>query len=69
MTKVKLSAYEQERLANIKQNRELLLSLNLVGDSAIPLVESGGQRRIVNKSKTRAKRSADDDEADDGGAW
>ncbi|KAJ2813564.1 hypothetical protein H4S07_000593 [Coemansia furcata] len=70
MTKTKMSAYEQERLENIKQNRELLLSLNLVGDSAVLLGESAGQRRIVNKSKTRAKRSADDDEAeDDGGAW
>ncbi|KAJ2872641.1 hypothetical protein GGH93_003862 [Coemansia aciculifera] len=67
-----MSAYEQERLENIKQNRELLLSLNLVGDSAGLLGESAGQRRIVNKSKTKAKakRSADDgEEEDDGGAW
>ncbi|KAJ2489600.1 hypothetical protein IWW37_003880 [Coemansia sp. RSA 2050] len=67
MTKTKLSAYEQERLENIKQNRELLLSLNLVGDSAVVLGEPAGQRRIVNK--TKHKRSADDEEGDDGGAW
>ncbi|KAJ1661597.1 hypothetical protein GGF38_003545 [Coemansia sp. RSA 25] len=73
MAKAKISAYEQERLENIKQNRELLLSLNLVGisDSVYPLgSEPAGQRRIVNKAKRSANSRAEkDDNDDDDGAW
>ncbi|KAJ2891916.1 hypothetical protein IWW38_003419 [Coemansia aciculifera] len=71
MTKTKLSAYEQERLENIKQNRELLLSLNLVGisDSTSSLLGETpkGQRRIVNKNKRTTPDN--DSDADDGGNW
>ncbi|KAJ2746798.1 hypothetical protein GGI20_001029 [Coemansia sp. BCRC 34301] len=65
-----MSAYEQKRLENIKQNRELLLSLNLIGSDSVGMLgEPVGQRRIVNKAKSKSKRNDDGDEADDGGSW
>ncbi|KAJ2161119.1 hypothetical protein GGF46_001708 [Coemansia sp. RSA 552] len=54
MTESKVSEYERERLETIRQNREFLVSLNLVGDDAVTVLEGGAQqRKIVVKDKKR----------------
>ncbi|KAJ2772554.1 hypothetical protein IWQ56_001328, partial [Coemansia nantahalensis] len=61
MTKARVSEYEQERLDNIRQNQELLVALNLVGENAVTL-SAGPARKISAAKRTHA---AQDDE--DGG--
>ncbi|KAJ1723600.1 hypothetical protein LPJ61_005811, partial [Coemansia biformis] len=70
MTKTRVSAYEQERLDNIRQNHELLVSLNLVGDAAVTLSSEGAgapRKIVVARAAARSIGSRDDDAEDDGG--
>ncbi|KAJ2345700.1 hypothetical protein GGF43_005156, partial [Coemansia sp. RSA 2618] len=73
MPTAQVSEYEKQRLENIRQNRELLVSLNLVGDdSAIASSESAStKRRIVvkNKAKPRGTQDTDTNNNNDDGEW
>ncbi|KAJ2081354.1 hypothetical protein H4R24_002412 [Coemansia sp. RSA 988] len=72
MTKAQISEYEQQRLETIRQNRELLLSLNLVGENAINVFEEGATtRKIVlhNTKKRRPSAKAKQDSDDDAEEW
>ncbi|KAJ2120501.1 hypothetical protein IW147_005032 [Coemansia sp. RSA 720] len=77
MPSTHVSEYEQQRLENIRQNRELLVSLNLIGDShdysssaADNSAHVTGRRQIVKEKKAQRKTSdaeASGDEAEWGG--
>ncbi|KAJ2451789.1 hypothetical protein EV183_003385 [Coemansia sp. RSA 2336] len=53
----RVSEYEKQRLENIRQNREMLMSLNLIGDSPMHTSEASSKRKITVKSKPRTRRS------------
>ncbi|KAJ2712115.1 hypothetical protein H4R19_002925 [Coemansia spiralis] len=63
MAKARVSAYEQERLDNIRQNQELLESLSLVGDHAVTL----GPPAVRKIGSAKRVRRVQDDDGD--GGW
>ncbi|KAJ2850585.1 hypothetical protein IWW36_001765 [Coemansia brasiliensis] len=70
-----VSEYEKQRLENIRQNREMLMSLNLIGDDTSSILaesENANRKRkitVKNKAKPRTRRAADDQISDDDDEW